>query len=400
MRISTAQLFNQNTSNLLNNKSDTAQLMQQIATGKKIELASDDPVAAASVDNLNQKNSILDQFVRNINFANNRLNLSETKISLAEDLGMNFRQRVLQGVNATLGSFERSIIASDLRNQMIDLRNIANTQDESGNYIFAGFKTDTLPFIEDLNGDVIYQGDSGEKQAAVANGVVLETNLPGDTVFMNGPNSLGDYKATFDVNQQGTFYVERAEVVQPGNHTADTYTFNFVANAAGGINLQVRNGVNAIVVNSVNFTGTSSVNFSGIEVKLEGKPKAGDTFSIEHQPEVSVFESFNEAIELVGSSDINLPVGKARLHQILGNIDSGLKQLSVSRGIAGSYLQNIDNYYQRHEEEKLINEEAMSLLQDLDFASAITKFEKQQLALNAVSSVFAKVGSISLFDYL
>ena len=47
-----------------------------------------------------------------------------------------------------------------------------------------------------------------------------------------------------------------------------------------------------------------------------------------------------------------------------------------------------------------MNTSALSLLEDLDYASAITEFEKQQLALNAVSSVFSKVGSVSLFDYI
>ena len=86
--------------------------------------------------------------------------------------------------------------------------------------------------------------------------------------------------------------------------------------------------------------------------------------------------------------------------QLLNEIDSGQNQVSTARGIAGNNLKGLENIASNHSEEKIINSSALSMLEDLDYAEAITEFEKQQLALNAVSSVFSKVGSLSLFDYI
>ncbi len=86
--------------------------------------------------------------------------------------------------------------------------------------------------------------------------------------------------------------------------------------------------------------------------------------------------------------------------QLLNNVDSGLNQLSVARGVAGNNLKSLESYSSNHTEEELVNKSALSLLEDLDYASAITEFQKQQLALNAVSNVFSRVGSVSLFDFI
>lgn len=86
--------------------------------------------------------------------------------------------------------------------------------------------------------------------------------------------------------------------------------------------------------------------------------------------------------------------------QILNNIDSGVNQMSSARSVAGNNLKAVERYKDTHTEEKVVNTSALSLLEDLDYASAITEFEKQQLALNAVSNVFSKVGSVSLFDFI
>ena len=94
------------------------------------------------------------------------------------------------------------------------------------------------------------------------------------------------------------------------------------------------------------------------------------------------------------------PQNNSKLAQLLNGIDSGQNQVSLARGIAGNSLKALESFSTNHAEEQIVNNSALSLLEDLDYAEAITEFEKQQLALNAVSSVFGKVGSLSLFDYI
>jgi flagellar hook-associated protein 3 FlgL len=136
-------------------------------------------------------------------------------------------------------------------------------------------------------------------------------------------------------------------------------------------------------------------------VKLTGTPAAGDSFTIEPQETVSIFDSFSQAINFLESPQATSSAqNKSQLAQLLNDIDSGQNQVSTARGIAGNNLKGLESISSNHAEEKIINSSALSKLEDLDFAEAITEFEKQQLALNAISSLFSSVGSLSLFDYI
>lgn len=394
MRISTAQMFNQNINSVLNKQSATSKIIDQIASGKRVNTAGDDPVAAIGIDNLNQQNALVDQFMKNIDYATNRLALTESKLGSAETLTGSVREQILRAVNGSLSESERQMIADELKGTLEELISVANTQDESGNYMFAGYETDKQPFAFDAAGNVVYSGDSGVRQAIVASGVTLGTNIPGDLAFMNAPAGLGDFGANYSAGQVGDFRVLSATNSNPA--ALDTYSFTM-----NGANLEIRDSSATLVTTVPNFDAADPINFNGIEVKLDGQPAPGDSFSIMPQADVSIFDTINQAITLLEDPNkVNTPQGKAELAQMLNNIDSGVNQLSIARGEAGNSLKQIERYSSTHVEEKLVNSSALSLLEDLDYASAITELEKQQLALNAVSSVFSKVGSTTLFDYI
>jgi flagellar hook-associated protein 3 FlgL len=53
MRLSSVQIFQQGISGILDQQSKLAKTEQQLATGKRIQVPSDDPVAAVQILNLN-----------------------------------------------------------------------------------------------------------------------------------------------------------------------------------------------------------------------------------------------------------------------------------------------------------------------------------------------------------
>jgi flagellar hook-associated protein 3 FlgL len=403
MRISTGQMFQQNTKSILDKQSATNTIMAQIASGKKVNTAGDDPVAAIGIDNLKQKNALVDQFIKNIDYATNHVQQAENQLGQADTLAGSMKESMLRGANGSMTSAERQVIAADMRQSLEQLMSIANTKDESGNYIFAGNKTNNAPFAFDNAGKVLYSGDAGIRKSIIAEGIQVNTNVPGDAAFMKAPHAMGDYGVNYLPSQQGDFVVTSAKITGTSPYTADTYTFNFNDDGAGGLNVEVvDSAVPAnIVYPAAPFDASVPVSFNGIEVKLNGDPKAGDTFSINEVEEVSIFDTFSKAIALFESAnDAQTPAGQSELAQLLNNIDSGVKQMSQQRSLTGNSLKVLQQYSDNHTDEKLINTSALSKLEDLDFASAVTEFEKQQLALNAVSSVFSKVGSTSLFDYI
>jgi len=396
MRISTAQMFNQGITSVLDRQSATSKILDQLSSGKKVNTAGDDPVAAVGIDNLNQQNALVDQFVKNIEYATNHLAITESKLGTAETLVGSTREQVLRAVNGTLSDSERQMIADELRGTLDELLNVANTKDESGNYMFSGNETGTQPFEFDATGNMVYSGDNGVRQSVVASGVTIGTNIPGDSAFMNAPSGMGDYSANYLATQAGDFKVESAKITNPAVHVEQTYTFTMV-----GADLEIRDATNALVQTEVNFDSSNPIVYNGLEVKLDGIPAAGDSFSISPAANVSIFDTINDAITLLETPNkIDTPQGMAELAQVLNNIDSGVNQISIERGVSGNSLKSLESHNMTHVEEKVVNSSALSMLEDLDYASAITEYEKQQLALNAVSNVFSKVGSVSLFDYI
>jgi len=401
MRISTGQMFQQNTNSILEKQSATNTIMAQISSGKKVNTAGDDPVAAIGIDNLKQKNALVDQFVKNIDYATSHIQQAESQLGQADTLAGSMKESMLRGINGSMTSAERQVIADDMRQSLEQLMSIANTKDESGNYIFAGNKTNSAPFAFDNNGDVVYSGDAGIRKSNIAQGVQVNTNTPGDAAFMNAPNAMGDYRVNYLSTQQGDFVVTSAKITEPLTYTPDTYSFNFVDDGNGVMNLEVRDSAATLVTTVAPFDASLPVNVNGIEIQLDGEPAIGDTFTINEVAQVSIFDTFSKAIALFESgNDAQTPAGQSELAQLLNNIDSGVNQMSQQRSLTGNSLKVLQQYRDNHTDEKLINTSALSKLEDLDFASAITEFEKQQLALNAASSLFSKVSSTSLFDYI
>ena len=100
-------------------------------------------------------------------------------------------------INGAMAGDDKTAFKNELESLYEGLLNLANTQDEGGNYVFAGHQVRTQPFIEDANGDVQYKGDSGHRQARIDTSVHVDTSQPGDLVFMGIDNPFGDYRPDY-----------------------------------------------------------------------------------------------------------------------------------------------------------------------------------------------------------
>ena len=82
------------------------------------------------------------------------------------------------------------------------------------------------------------------------------------------------------------------------------------------------------------------------------------------------------------------------------DLDVAHDRLLLGRTRAGEQLRALESRERLLENGELDAQGRLSDLVDLDYASAISQLQGEQLALEAAMATYAKVSRLSLFDYL
>ena len=202
MRVSTSQIFNSGTIGIQNRQFDLFKTQQQLSTGRRILAPEDDPIGASQALQVSQSKGVNEQFIENIADANSRLNLLDSTLGGVEQELQVVFERAVQAGNASYSATQRGMIAEELKQRLASLIDMANTQDGSGLYIFAGFQSSAKPFAVDPGATppyalgvgtthVSYAGDGGQEQLQVSASRVIATSENGIDVFMQVRDSQG-----------------------------------------------------------------------------------------------------------------------------------------------------------------------------------------------------------------
>jgi flagellar hook-associated protein 3 len=211
MRISTPLQYLQHKIALLERQTDLNQSIEKLSSGKKVTTAGDDPIAAVTIENLKQYNVVIDQYQSNITDARYRMGTAENNIASMEEIILRVRDLMLQGNNGTLDEFSRGSIAYEIERLYDNLMSLANSKDESNNFVFAGFKTNLQPFgRSNINGLLQYDGDSGERISLIDDELTTITNIPGDELITKAPMPTEDFKVAYQAESKGNVLVESA----------------------------------------------------------------------------------------------------------------------------------------------------------------------------------------------
>ncbi len=84
----------------------------------------------------------------------------------------------------------------------------------------------------------------------------------------------------------------------------------------------------------------------------------------------------------------------------LGQLDTTFENIIATQSSVGARLNAVEQTQSAHEDYLLDMQTALSGLKDLDYAEAISRFNQQNLALQAAQQSFSKVQNLSLFNYL
>lgn len=183
MKISTGQLFERAVTQMNTQQSAVAKMQAQLASGKQIVQASDDPDKVGLIQRLNTASQRQDVYEQSLNTVNGRLVAEEASIVATDNILQRVRELAVRASSDTLSAPDREIISIEVSALKESLMQLANTQDINGNYVFAGSMSNTVPYTEDTFGQVSYNGDDRHIAVDVSEQRRLTMNRPGSEVF-------------------------------------------------------------------------------------------------------------------------------------------------------------------------------------------------------------------------
>jgi flagellar hook-associated protein 3 FlgL len=375
------------------------QTQAQISSGQRVNSPSDDPVAAARIAHLEVSLARLDQYQSNGVFARNQLGLEEEALGQVIDNLQRVRELTLQANNATATDADRGIIAAELRQYRDSLLALANSTDVDGRYLFGGYNETTQPFSPAGGGNVVYNGDQGQRTLQIGDSRFVAINDSGAKVFQMIPSGNGTFALETSQANTGTAKLGGGTVVDASAWVRDTYTISFVT----ATTFEVRDGANALVTSGTYTPPAQSVAFRGIDIPIDGVPVAGDSFTVTPSSSRDAFTTLDALIDTLTTPSTGA-AGRAQLNSNVGqrlvDLDGVIAHMIDTRAEIGARTRALDQEETLSADYAVHLSSTLSSVRDLDYAAAISQLSQQLFSLEAAQRAFARTEELSLFRYL
>lgn len=344
---------------------------------------------------MGQQEEQLRQYLDSIVLVRNRLEHQEVIIANTESFADQAKRTVMEMINGSLSPEDREAMARELQEVSNNVLNLANVQDESGNYIFGGTKPKNQPFFRDNAGNVTYAGDDYQRKMKISNSLEVPFNNPGSKVFMEIDNPFGDYEPDYQLKEGSELLLERATNLNPDDQSSYKVTFVDMPNGKYGYQLEQ----DGSVVSADEFDPQKGIQYQDLTIHVKGQISKGDVISLEPRSTYSLFDSYKEAIALSQSS-VSDASSTAKLHQITEEFHAAFIHLNKVRTDIGARLSTLDIQEEQHEDFKISLAKSKSNFEDLDYAEAVIEFNENSRALQASQQAFGKTKDLTLFNYI
>lgn len=404
MRISTRQMQMTAVNAMLNRQSDLSKTQLQVATGKRVVKPSDDPVASAATLQLNQSKAVTERYQLNADAARARLGIEEGVLGSITEQIHRIRELALQAKNDTNTHNDRLSITAEMRQVLDEVVSLANTRDNNGQYLFSGHQGDVLPVSKDNTGNYVFNGDDGYRYLQIGPSRNVADADPGSMVYFDIYDGNGTFTTSAVGGNSGTGIIDRGSVTNSTLYDYQDYTITFAANVAGDMEYTVQDSGGATIFGPAAYTEGNAISFGrGIETIITGEPADGDQFTLVPSGSQDIFTTI-EGMITAFESNPNDPASNTAMHNAvdneLVNLDNALENILNVRASIGARLNGIDAQHSTNENFLLQVEESLSVLNDLDYAEAVSRLNLQLTGLEAAQSAYSKIQGLSLFKYI
>lgn len=204
MRVSTSMMHATALSELNRIYSRLATLQSQIATGRRVSRASDDPIAAHQIMRVSSQLRSSEQYTRNLAEAREFASASETALTRLVEVADRVQAIAVQVADDSYGPEAKTALAEELNGLLEEAVSLANTK-YAGKRLFGGYQTREEPFqaTTDSAGHiagvtVVGQGTTGRLQRLVGENVLLTINLTSSDLFGEEMEFFNDIVALRD----------------------------------------------------------------------------------------------------------------------------------------------------------------------------------------------------------
>lgn len=180
--------------------------VQQLASGQRVGIPSDDPAAAAANLQSVAQSANVDRYTKNGDAVLSQAQMADSALS---NVVSQLNQAITlgtQGADGSMTSENRASIASQVQSILSEVVGQANTT-FNGVSLFSGTTAVVPAFVADSTSPsgYTYQGNSGVNTANVGNDLQVNVNVPGDQIFTNtNGNVLGSLSGLISALGTGT----------------------------------------------------------------------------------------------------------------------------------------------------------------------------------------------------
>ena len=322
-------------------RSEIAAAREQIASGKRVNRPSDDPAHAARLVDIDATQARLHQYSRNATAAESRLALEERALESAHDTLARVRELALSSKDDALQPFDREAIRAEVRTRLEGLFEAANARDETGEYLFAGSRSDTRPF--ERGTPTRFSGNEVALELPIGASRRVATGGSGIEAFMRVSTGNGDFSVAAAPENTGDGIADVGSVTDRAAFRGIDYRIVFTSPTSFDV-LEADSG--ATVRDAQSYAPGRTIEFDGIATAVTGAPAAGDVFELragERRDVFGIVSRFADALGATIGTDAERAAFAQTVDATIADLDQALEGLNTARARVGTRLVQVED---------------------------------------------------------
>ena len=347
--------------NIHQTSTERLEILNQLASGKRIQAPSDDPLNIKNVIQLEKEIKDVERYQLNINNAKDWLSATELALNDISENISQVQSIAMQAANDTIGAEDRKLLADQLD---IILDSIVSTSNQTFNdqYLFGGTAVDSAPFqLSSTPNSALF--DIGDDPLQLP-----DVNLADDELVILSEDGL----TTFT---EGTDYEIDRKLGTVSGLTPAKYQVLY-------------------------YTKNYDVNYKGMDGRVEREIMENDTMQINISGEDAFIKENNMFQTLLDLESALIKNDTDRIRSLNTNLENISDQIIRYTSITGIKYDHLTDVEASLSDLAIRLEEQRSIAEDADFAELAVDYEALEINYNAILSAGSSIIQTSLIDYL